>query len=745
MKFRRLKKQSTTFKTHFFSALCRSVFTNASLIFANSVFVKTVGGKSYSQLFFFASLASVIYYTYFAIRGEKEAFGVYKAVICLTLLASLLCFLEQFWIVLEPYNNALLYFFAVSVMVVDLIGTTLGPVILQLSVNPAIFREVYQKIVTAELLARISAASIVWLLSSNHWLTFCYPLGWVLLAIHMVLFNVTVFRLRRVERKTKGRQDDQKIRRKIRKSLKFIFGNPMVRVALFIMIWTHVTKFVVECLFYQVADTRFSSARQIASFVSITTMTMIILSLIVQHLVGKRLTERLQLSTLFSFQPVNILVLGSIALIVPPFWPLVLLMVTYNIINRSIQLPVSRQCLVPVPRNQRSTIVSLICILMSTATMVASGGMAILKESLHLQDFLVILLVLGASIFLLITGLDSYYIRNLWSFFREARSGHWQDQPVQENFSSLELESAGTIEAPPTFKPTVDLKSHKILETYAISFDQTELAITTSKHRLLLRSGQSHLVLLGLRICFITGFPWFSQSLTRSLSHENAQVREFARLALQVNSELGGLEGYSSVFRRRIKGLALEFLEELSSSHYVSKLHSLIKLADREAAELMVAALSDRRFTDLRDLLFDCIASDGSRVSVKPVVDHMYQSDYEDGHHYRELLQKMAFSRNSQEILTTVEANLAMLKKEQLALWSEPPHQERNTAQLQRFMHTLFTEEYRLCPRELDHAITDTIGDFQSLSAEDSAILVDMHLEFLKRSELFKTWQTLLT
>src|SRR5277367_1510954 len=94
--FRRLKK-STTFKTHFLSALCRSLFTNSSLIFVNSVFVKTAGGKAYSQLFFFASLASLIYYIYFAIRGDKEAFGLYKVVLWIALIASFLCFNEPYW------------------------------------------------------------------------------------------------------------------------------------------------------------------------------------------------------------------------------------------------------------------------------------------------------------------------------------------------------------------------------------------------------------------------------------------------------------------------------------------------------------------------------------------------------------------------------------------------------------------------------------------------------------------------
>jgi hypothetical protein len=743
MKFRR-PKQSTTYKSHFVSALCRSLFTNASLIFVNSIFVKTVGGKSYSQLFFFASLASLIYYAYFAARGHKEAFGVYKAVIGLTFLASGLCFAESFMPALQPFDHQLLYFFAVAVIVVDLVGTTVGPVILQLTVNPALFRDVYQKIVTSELLARITAAGLVWILSTTHQLIWCFPIGWITLAIHLSLFSVTVQRMRVAEHKLGVKSQTKSSAKIIARSLKFILSNPLVRVAMSIMVWTHVTKFVVEYLFYQVADSSLGSARQVAEFVSATTISMILFSLIAQHLIGKKLTDRLQLSTLFSFQPINILVLGSIALMVSPFWPLVLLMVTYNVINRSIQLPVTRQCLVPVPRRQRATIVSLIFVFMSTSSLVMSGAMATMKNVMHLQDFLVILLLIGASVFLLITGLDSYYIRNLWSFYRESRSGHWQDEPVAENLSSMDLESGDSLEEEEPPKPTADLKSDEILETYARTFDQQQLSAVTNQHRQLLRSTDASEVLRGLRICFVTGFPWFEKLYKRSLSHENVEIREFSRLAQQVNEEFTSLENYSAVFRRRIKSLALEFLEELPEEGYDSKLKELLNVPNHDEAESLVAALSDAQFSELKDTLLSCVVDDGRRLTLDPIVERMYDNDYDSGYNCRALMDQLSFGRNNAEIRDTVAANLANLSREKLAFFAEPPHEDRDPEQFQRFMHTLFIEEYRLCPHELDRALTDTIGEFQSLSPEDSAMLVDMHLEFLKRSELFHSWQTLL-
>lgn len=734
----------TTFKTHAFSAFCRSMFTSMCLIFVNSVFVKAVGGKNYSQLFFFASIASVIFYLYFALLGDKKGYGVYKLFIGLTLVASILCFLEQYSPHMVLYNHLLLYLFAISTVVVDLIGTTLGPVILQLSVNPAIFREVYAKIISADLIARITASGIIWILSANHWLGYWYPLGWVCLMVHFALFNVTVSRLHGVEAKAGIKSDESNVLDRLQKGLKFIFANDMVRIAMIIMIWSQVTKFVIEYVFYQAADLSLPSARRIAIFVSSTTMVAIFCSLAMQNLVGRRLTRRLQLSTLFAFQPLNILLFSGIALILPPLWPVVILLVTYNVINRSVQLPVTRQCLVPVPRSQRGTIVSLICIFTSCATMITSGAMAALKEQLHFQDFIVVLLVLGAVVLFIITGLDSYYIRNLWSFYREARSGRWQDEPAVENLTEIELDSSAGVENESVIA-TSDIRSHPILSTYANSFEPTELARATNDHKQLIDSAKPHHLLLGLRLCFISGFPWFRPVLQRAQHDDSRAVRDFAKLAVEVDEQFENLNSYSSVFRRRIKALALEFLEDSLHQNDLQKLRKLLLVSSKSDAESLIAALSDLRFKHMQKTLLDCIEERNHRLTVMPIVRRMYDSDYEAAKPYREVLEILSFDKGSSELKNAIEEHLSSLSRESFAFDGNGVGDSRKTDELRRFMHTLFVEEYRLCPHAIDRPLTDSISEFPVISSEDRAMLVDMHLEFLKRSDLFRRWQRIMT
>jgi hypothetical protein len=768
MKLRR-QKGPTTYKTHFFSALCRSLYVNCSQILVNTLFVKTVGAKSYSQLYFFAGFAALFYFVYFAFRGHNAAFKVYRVVLGLSLLASVLYFLEPFSSPLAPFNVPLLYLFAVSVNVVDLVGPTLGPAILQWSVNPAIFREVYQRIVAAELLARISAAAMVWIVSQHQQLNFCYPISWLVLVLHFVFFNITVSRLRRTERKSKRQTQPSNVSETINKSVQFIISNPLVRAAIAITLWAYSTQFLIEFLFYQTADARFSSHEQYASFLSALTVFMTALALVFQHLVGKNLTKRLQLTTLFSLQPINILIFGCAALFVAPFWPLALLMVTYSTINRSVQLPVSRQCLVPIPRPYRTTIVSLISILAAVCQLLLGGAVIALKGVLHLQDFLVILIVMATLVFLLITRLDAYYIRNLWSLYREARSGRWQDKPVADRLSAAELDTDTAVgaygqgDAQTNVEAVVhgnaqanaqqsvrkvqtarDVTAHALLRSYATSYNREELAATSQDHRRLLHSGKEDLTLLALKICFISGFPWFKPLIASSFLHDSAPVREFAKLAMEVDAQFDDLQGYTSLFRRRIKTLALEFLEQNASTDYLQKLQTLVKIPNREFAESYLAVLSDARFKDLREVLLRCIDVEETHFSLKPIFDHMLALDFKTGATCRMILQQLAFGQND-ALLDTVNTNLLALKRENLCLWADPLHSNQKPNETERFMHTLFIEEFRLYPKELDQAVVDTIGEFTSVSREDSAILIEMHLEWLKKSELFRSWQKLMT
>jgi hypothetical protein len=705
--------------------------------------VKNVGSKGYSQLFFFASLAALLYYLYFAFRGhkDKEPYNVYRGVLFLAFFASVGCFLEPQSPALHAWNELLLYCFVVSVMTVDLIGTTLGPIVLQSSVNPVIFRQVYQKIVAVELTARITASGVVWLLSQTHQMTLLYPFAWLLLAAHFYLFGVTVWRMRIAQSKAKViGEGEPPAMENVKKSVKFIFNNPLVRVAMLVMIWSTVTKFVLENIFYQVTDKTFSSAPQLASFISALTIVIYALSLMLHPLITRLLNARLHLNTLLSIQPLNILAFGGLALILPPFWPLVLLMVTYNIIHRSIQMPMSRQCLVPVPRNNKGTIVSLISIFIAVSTMLTSGVMALLKDSLHFEDYVVFLLVLGTGILFMVTSLDSYYIRNLWSLFKEIRSGQWQDEQI-DDLSMSALEPAADAIAPTSIDSS-DLSSHPTIEAYASSFDHSKLEIATRDHIALLNSNETESQLSGLKICYVTDFPWLREALSDAVNSDNKNISQFAGKAEMVNNDFQGMFEYSSLFRRRVKSLALELLEQNEHAHY-NALKNLRNCQNVAAAESLVASLNNRRFKQMRSLMFDCVSHDGKTLSVKPIYDQMYQRNFHSSLAHRELLDSLPFGKLTNDLRETIAENLMVLKQDNVSFERNPNQSKSQNIDL--FMHTLFLEEYRLSAGHIDKTLTESISEFSILSHEESGILIDMHLSFLKRSELFAAWESILT
>jgi hypothetical protein len=711
------------------------------------MFLKVAGSKGYPQLYFFASLCSLIYYVYFSVRGHKknEPYNIYRTAVVVTLVASFSCFLAQFYLPLQRFNVLLLYTFVISVMTVDLIGLTLGPIVLQRSVNPVVFRQVFQNIVTMEVVARIGAAAIVWLFSQLHGLTFVYPVTWLLLIAHYILFGITLWRMRVSELGGKHvAAPKESARTKVLQALHFMFANPLVRVAMIVMLWSTATKFIVEYLFYQAADQMYGSARQLALFLSITSIIIYVLSFLMNHFGSSKVTARLQLSTLLSIQPVNLVLLVGLTLLFPPFWPLVLLNVTYNIVHWSIQLPMSRQCLVPVPRKQRGTIVSLISILVSFTTMFVSGGISLLKSHLQMQELLALLLLLGAGILFVTIGLDSFYIRNLWSFLREATSGTWQNEPQLQSLSPAQL---GAVEEADTaygaVELTDDLTANPILEVYAFSHDQEKLRTASIDHRQLLDSRQTDSVIGGLKICFATGFPWFAQCWSQAAASDDAKVSAFAQTAAKLNRELSQLNDYSSAFRRKIKVAAMELMEAGPDESNYSILKSLLNLPDHGDAESFMTAFAGSRFSELRPILLQCIVDHGDRLSIAPIVQVMCEREYKDSALIRDLLEALPFGKRSAEVRSFIHENLSQLKRDQFSLSGQTDARDGDA--IRKFMHTLFLEVYRLSPGAFDAAIVESISELPSVSQEDRSIFTDMHLSFLKRSDQLPLWQQLMT
>jgi hypothetical protein len=709
------------------------------------MFLKVAGSKGYPQLYFFASLCSLIYYVYFSVRGHKtnEPYNIYRIAVIVTLIASFSCFLAEFYLPLQHFNVLLMYVFVISVMTVDLIGLTLGPIVLQRSVNPVVFRQVFQNIVTMEVVARIGAAIIVWVFSQVHGMIFVYPVTWLLLVAHYVLFGITLWRMRVSELSVKHVAEPAgSARTKVAHALRFMFANPLVRVAMTVMLWSTATKFIVEYLFYQAADQMYESARQLALFISVTSIVIYVLSFLMNHFISGKVKARLQLSTLLSIQPVNLVLLVGLTLLFPPFWPLVLLNVTYNIVHWSIQLPMSRQCLIPVPRKQRGTIVSLISILVSFTTMSVSGGISLLKGHLQMQELLALLLFLGAGILFVTFGLDSFYIRNLWSFLRESTSGTWENEPQLQSLSPAAelggMEVVDTADSAPELGD--DLKASPIMEAYAFSHDKEKLRAASIDHRRMLDSRQSDSVIGGLKICFATGFPWFARSLSQAAASADGEVRAFAQTAAKLNRELSQLNDYSSVFRRKIKVASIELIEADSNERNYTTLKSLLNVSNHGDAESFMAAYADPQYSELRTILLNCIVDQGKRLSITPIAQLMCEREYKESASIRDLLGVLPFGKQSTELRSFIHDNLSQLQGDQFSLSGNPGAGDG----MRKFMHTLFLEVYRLSAGAFDTAIVESISDLPNVSQEDRSIFTDMHLSFLKRSDLRSLWQQLM-
>ena len=336
---------------------------------------------------------------------------------------------------------------------------------------------------------------------------------------------------------------------------------------------------------------------------------------------------------------------------------------------------------------------ALISIVISVATIITSGVMKLaLKNSLQMEDFLVLLLVLGAAILFMITSLDSFYIRNLWSFFRETRSGHWQDDSQSENLSSLEIDQ-GT-EKVETGVSSSRLASHPILETYALSSSMSDLeSLPPARIISCLFLIAVDLRLFALKICFESHFPWFKPVMLKAAEHSDSVIGEFANKAIRIEHEFDDMYEFSSVFRRRVRSMALELIDG-DETESLGKLRALLRSPEREATESLVSVLANPQFRSIRSVVFQCITGDGTYLSPLPLVERMYETDFESARLFREVLEHLTFGKNSTELRATVQNKLAGLKGRDTG--SGANNVEMTTQKLFRpFMHTLFLEEYR--------------------------------------------------
>lgn len=723
------------------NSLLRGIFVNLSFIFVNSSFVATVGGKSYSKLFFFGAILTAICYGLFLWASEKITMYVYFGIILFVGLISVL----QFSYV---DSHLLLYIFGVTIVVMDLVGTTVSASMLQSGVGPFVFQDIYQKMISAELVSRIAAAATVWGLGQMGDLQGYYPIAWLALLGHLVTFTGTsrsVGSLREKRFSWQQRKED------IISAMGFVKSNHLIRLAIVVMVWTYVTKFVVEYLFYQVVGERFVDSDRIGSFVAMTTMTVVVGSLLFQKYFGSRLIGRKPLSFLLSILPVGVVLIGGAALFVPAFAPVVLLMIFFQICNRSFQLPVSRQCLVPVPQDKRHHVIYMISILMTVGTIMVSGGLTLLNQFMGVQQFVWLVLALAVVSLFFIADIDTYYTRNLWSYFKEKQLGQWKEVDWHSNPLSIPQnryeevktyvkddglldDGEGIVKGELLMRGKEAAQVGSIMKVLSDSYDPYKLNSAIVAHGKLLKSENTTEVIAGLKLVADSFFPHNKRVMEIMAKHPKAQVAQLAKDYLKTEQVCEQLEmrRLRGVTRRRIRELVLRMVQE-GRQDDLAKLKRLLLHSDRIAVSKVIRNLSAG--VEGAPILWDCLDSKHG-WDIEPLINYMYDLPYRQADDYRRLIYPLNWRINRMKARLMVRKTCLELYKQNFSIWSVK-HSSSN--ELKRFAHALFLEEW-LLSRKTAAKYADTIGSLVDGKPGERQLLSDIHLQVLKGSHLSDLW-----
>jgi hypothetical protein len=786
------------YKPYLINAFARSLLINLSVLFINSMFIANVGSGSFSQLFFLGSLGTASFYVLLMSMRERAIYSLYQGI-----LAVLAGVMLAAW--LMPQAHWLLYAFNVTVLVCDMLGANVNGLLLQASRNPVVFRNVYHRVISLELVGRLAASAMVWGISRLDNLHWYFPLAAVTLVAHAVAYRA----LPRPERpRDMLDRPAASVRGRVTAALGFAGRNGLARVIIGLTVWTYVTKFLVEFLFYQTVNANFPSASEVGAFVSAITFGIILLTLAFQNLVGRRLTSSLPLATLFAFQPVTLLAFGSLALVMDPFYPLVAMMVVYQCVNRSIQLPVSRQLLVPMPGTIRSSINFLVPLVTDVGVVIVTGALTGNREFWTIHPTGMLLLVLGGVLFLVLAQLDSFYVRNMWSMYRESREGRWRDavddsyaapglvdilddvavarprplssdnrrvandshggrrvaaatrplqvatQPLYRTMDDVidQAVAAGTgSEARQQFLALLErgdlpvaMRTTLLLDSYARFDDPEALAATVNSHRRLLRSQRADEIIGGLHVLFQAGIPSFQPLIVAFTNHRSAEVSAMAMACLKAQemAERLDLDRFPAVTRRRYRTILLEQMAEPTWAADREALQALAGDRQRQRAAALIDAVCATREAERRQVLFACARQQAGRITLLPIVTAMAGESFADAEAWRHILLSLGRSAEDADVHAWLLQELRTLVAAKACLGAPWPGGLSGGGD--RLLHALYVTEWTMEAPTAADLVMATIGDLEAGGSAQTGVLTDIHLEFLKHSEFRLAWVYLL-
>ncbi len=741
------------FSSHLFSFFCRSLSVNTAVLYFTSVFISTQSGENLSRVLFYSAVGSTVIYLALNFIHERFIYRIYLV------LAALLIPVAGLQIFGAEGSNTL-YMMGILLYIVDFVGPSTQAMALQLSSNPIVFRDGYQKMQLLELYGRIASACIIWVLGRYELLPYYFIVFVIGVALHIWGFGRFLSRQAFQEEAISAGSVVKQRMGPVKRSLSFIYSNPLVRTAMLILVWTNLNKFLIEYIYVQSMASAALDDQMVPQIVSSVSLAALLTSTAFQKFISPRLFDRFSFAPILISVPIGILLFASTALVYNSMYPLIGLFVFFQVVNRGIQLPISRQCFMPVPRQIRKSITVLSILVAAVSGLVISAMLSIVKHWIELPGFIGMTMILSVCIMFMLTNLDSHYIRNLWSSYRERRQGTWldgfsiEDTPVAGVFEDKEV--AFEIERETVFdveqtragllsdKSSLVHKARLVLLCYGYATDNDLLRIATDIHRSWLKSETTEEKVIGLKLLSELSIPESKIYFDKARADSRPEVRETARVYETAGRLLDGfpLKGTTSFTRRKIKSVLIELLKLDSSEDKIKRLQLLAEKKGEGWIAPVVDIMAKDRSGEMRETILGCVKWPTHQLTIEPLLKELEVTDFQQSDLIRSAILAVGTESHRAEVEAFMSRHLNRLVVSRFSVWrADVPADEK----MDILMKLLFLEEQLMeFPEKVRTYMNDTLADLRQVAREDLEIVIDIHIEYLKQSRLFIVWRALL-
>lgn len=720
---------------HLTNSFIRNLTFNFSYIYINSILISKEGAQSFSKLFLFASVLSVLVYSLFLFLRPRRVTTVYIAI-----LGSLI-FIASFFYFSGENNSVLLYMLGAGIYLSDLISPNIAASNIQHTTHQFFFREIYSKVVLNDLKARVLSSVLILAINQYSFEFLVFPVFLVLL----VLTFVNSLMIQKILPKKMALFSFKDVLKNTQESVFNFFTNKFLLFTICIVIWSTMSKFIVELIFYERLNDFYLDTHRISSFMSLMNLVVIFSSLIFQKFVAVRFLNSWTLSSLFSLLPSVVFAGAALSLAPTGLVGVVLFQGMFLIVNKSIQIPTGRQCLLIVPEHLRHYSAYVQSILITLSGIFLSSFCQLIKNQWSYSHYVLLVVGVTTPIFIIISRMDQYYVYNVWNQLRK-KTADLFDFNLSDDVASVsltakkrdgqfkELVSDGTYSTNIKYfiYDLISMKDGQVVEllrAYYNSYDFQKINKIIDWHKGLFVSTKIPDVKKSLALCEMLGVRCFDEFLKKFTDEtSNDSLRREAEIILLSNKELSKyhFSNLSLVTQFKFRYLFAKHMQR-NDSNMILGLKHLIKNPDRNTVSLFVDILSESRFHNLRPRIEECLHNSYGRLTLLPLIESFLLAESSNSSLAQHLLELIPGGSYKKDIQMIVERFLLKSKE---------------SMSLDQFLKLMYLEEWCLSP-ESDSLRKSALVYFH-LKEDERLLFKELHLEFLKKSRYFKCWRPLI-